>query len=244
MDALKRFRLATSHLIPDYDLQEPSLQKCLVAALDKKRSYLKASENLTIQHETSKMLAFRYQAEKIFGENWKDETDFATALQKWMLGGIPPEIQVADLLIGEIESFSKAVELVETYQSNASQGDEWKPEFQKPLTHEMLILNWTNPNAPLWLMNNESISKVVGERILRSTSVSTTIERLGLKRLKHMPIQGVDSGEDPSNADILLFRFSCASYVKGSPGLPEFLECCIERKRFEFSSNHFLEPDD
>jgi len=244
MDALKRFRMIASHLIPDYDLEEPSLQRCLVAALDEKRPFVKAGENLTIQHETSKMLAFRYQAEKIFGERWQDETDFAMGLQKWMLRGIIPEDDVATLLIDEIGDFSHAKQLVEAYQSKLLQGKNWKTDGQKPVAHEILIQNWTNPNAPMWLMSSEAISNAIGEEYLRATSVSNTLDRLGLKRLKYMPIQSVERGEDLSNVDNLLFRFSCASYVKSYPGLSEFLECYTDTRNFAFTSDHFLRQDE
>ena len=236
--------MVASHLIPDYDLEEPSLQQSLVSWLDEKRAYLKASENLAIQDEASKMLAFRYQAEKVFGDKWQEETDFATGLQKWMLSGIPLEIEVADLLIGEIESFSKAIELVEAYQSNASQGDDWKPAWQKPTAHELIIQNWINPIAPMWLMTNVAISSVVGEEHLKATSVSTTLERLGLTRLKQQPVRSVVFVEADSDADEPFFRFSCASHVKNSPGLSNFLECPIETKRFTFTSDHFLRQDE
>ena len=236
--------MLASHLIPDYDLEEPSLQRCLVAALDEKRSYLKASENLAIQDETSKLLAFRYQAEKIFGEKWQEETDFATGLQKWMLRGIIPEDEVANLLIDEIEDLSHAKQLVEAYQSNLSQGDAWKPDGQKPVAHEELIQNWTNPSAPLWLMTSEAISKVIGEEELRAQSVSNTLQRLGLKRLKQQPIRSVELAGVSSNADITVFSFSCASYVKSSPGLSEFLEAYTESGKFTLTSDHFLRHDE
>jgi hypothetical protein len=244
MDALKRFRMVASHLIPDYDFEEPSLQRCLVAALDEERSYLKASENLVIQHETSKMLAFRYQAEKIFGEEWEDETDFATGLQKWMLRGLIPEDGVANLLIDEFEDFSEARQLSKAYESNLSQGDAWKPEGQKPVAHEELIQNWTNPSAPLWLMTNKAISKVIGEEELREQSVSNTLQRLGLKRLKQQPIRDVELAGVLSNPDLTVFSFSCASYVKSSPRLSEFLEAYTEAGRFTFTSDHFLRQDE
>jgi len=217
LQAMKRFRMNASFDAPGYDFERRSIQSVAVDWFERERNYLDASSRLVEENEKRLMMGFRTACVALLGPGWKDETDF---LQR--------ELDYA-------EAYQHGMDLGFGAKPNPFLKKELvKPELP-PVVHRTLVRHWTNPDFPLWLMTNRALSQSIrylnGFGDLIEGSVNTTLERLGLERLRDRPIREVNFSTD-KRRKFVTFKFVSYLSAELDPLLP------LKKGREESRSTH------
>lgn len=192
LQAMKRFRMYASFDAPGYDFQRRSIQSVAVDYYNRERPYLHARERLMEENEKRLMTGFRTACRALLGPGWESESDFLQREQDYA------------------EAYQHGMDLAFGAKPNPFLKKELVKSELPPVVHRTLVRHWTNPDFPLWLMTNRALSQSIrylnGFDDLIEGSVNTTLERLGLERLRDRPIREVNFSRD-KRRKFVAFKF-------------------------------------
>lgn len=199
---LHSFRFTVGLYCPDYDFEADSIQRRIIAFFTEKYGDF---DEFQVQEERRLFAGFQLACNDVFGSEWRKCPE--NLHQLFLLKQIKQFSNIPELLNcdGDILAtalINRNVKFFRTicqYLEQAAEApinipsDSMLPELNG-ITE--MCRNWTNPDFPLWLMQDRALQQAIeyltGGQTVVDKALHQRMCRLGLARFKRKPIQSLD----------------------------------------------------
>lgn len=238
--ALLQLRFGLGGASPYYDLERDSLQARILRAMEIERNYSKPWERLYEENAKRRFKGFEHSSQKFLGVDWAAlETGFEAASTASLISFLPDYGRA--LLDNEADDRRLPVGSYVRYAVEAAMKKPLKPLKKKNLWgcfSGACIRHWCNPDFPLWLMTDRALVAAMAYLApgaeIRVTSVQSSLDRVGLSRLKYKPISKFKACQDARRIEIGLVSY-IRKHVTEVDSIWFLWRGALETKSFSFA---------